>query len=546
MSPEEALSARATARLGQTLHGKWHLDRLLGIGGMAAVYAATHRNGARAAVKILHLELSLDSEVRQRFLREGYAANVVGHPGVVRALDDDAVEDGAVFLVMELLEGETLDDRWERLGRRLPVDEVLVVADELLDILAAAHDRGVVHRDLKPENLFVTMTGLKLLDFGIARVREGAATATRTGMTAGTPAFMAPEQALGHTASVGPRSDLWAVGALLFTMLTGRYVHQGESANEIMIKTATQPAPSLATVRDDLPLEVVAVIDRALAFDIAARWETAAEMQDAVRQVREQLGLPGAPLVPPASTLLPASPVRVSARPPAGEGRAPSHDSIRPPGGGRTPSSDPVVPAGAPQAGSESRIFGPSSFSSSTAPPAADAEGSTGGRRMVLPGIALGLVVASALALVAFRSTRNLPATPAVGSAGAGVSAAASEPAPAASSAAPVPVPVVTVTRPPEGRVKVKVKGGECTILIAGEARGTTEKGALEVAAPVGEQVVRCDLGEGLVLTEISTVKANEVSSVSFTNPRSLPRASAAPAATPAAPATVDPMDRRR
>ena len=380
MNPEEVLTARARARVGQTLHEKWHLDHLLGVGGMAAVYAATHRNGARAAIKILHLELSLDNEVRQRFLREGYAANAVGHPGVVRALDDDAADDSSVFLVMELLEGETLDERWERLGQRLPVDETLTVAEELLSILEAAHLRGIVHRDLKPENLFVTPNGLKLLDFGIARVREGAlASATRTGMTAGTPAFMAPEQALGHSASVGPHSDLWAVGALMFTMLTGRYVHEGQSANEIMIRTATRPAPAIKTVRGDLSDDVAAVIDRALAFEVAARWASATEMREAVRQAREGGGMRSRSLAPPP----------LSARAPDSDAAIIAPTSLRP--------------------GSESRILGPSSFSSESLP-AGGAE-ATGGRRMVLPGIALGLALMGIVVTVALRSSSGLPSS---------------------------------------------------------------------------------------------------------------------------------------
>ena len=112
--------ARARARVGSVLNEKYRLDRVVGVGGMAAVYAATHlRNTSRVAVKLLHREMAVDSNVRARFLREGYAANSVEHPGAVRILDDDMTEDGAVFLVMELLEGETLDARWERSGHRL-------------------------------------------------------------------------------------------------------------------------------------------------------------------------------------------------------------------------------------------------------------------------------------------------------------------------------------------------------------------------------------------------------------------------------------------
>src|SRR5208282_3560858 len=161
---------RAQVRVGQVLKEKWRLDGLLGVGGMAAVYAATHRNGSRVAIKLLHPELSTHHEVRTRFLREGYVANAVGHEGAVRITDDDVAEDGSAFLVMELLDGETLEDRRIRSGGQLNEDEVLSVADQLLDVLIAAHAKGVIHRDLKPDNVFITRTGqVKLLDYGIAR-----------------------------------------------------------------------------------------------------------------------------------------------------------------------------------------------------------------------------------------------------------------------------------------------------------------------------------------------------------------------------------------
>lgn len=153
MSTDE-LESRARERVGATL-GKYVIERLLGVGGMAAVYAARHRNGNRVAVKVLHRELSVDGNIRQRFLREGYVANAVEHAGVVRVLDDDTAADGSVFLVMELLEGETLEARLRRKGV-LDAADVLSLTDQLLDVLAAAHGRGILHRDIKPENLFLT------------------------------------------------------------------------------------------------------------------------------------------------------------------------------------------------------------------------------------------------------------------------------------------------------------------------------------------------------------------------------------------------------
>jgi hypothetical protein len=274
---------RARARVGSVLNDKYRLDRVLGVGGMAAVYSATHlRNASRIAVKLLHPEMAVDTNIRRRFLREGYAANSVEHPGTVRILDDDTAADGSVFLVMELLEGETLDHRWERSGHRLGAREVARLMYQVLEVLAAAHAKGIVHRDIKPENLFLTRDGiLKVLDFGVARLIEGPVTATRPGGgIIGTPAFMAPEQVLGK--AVDPQSDLYAVGATAFTLLSKRYVHDAENAAEMMVIVGSRPARSLALVSPDLPPALTEVIDRALRFEKSERWADAKTMAAAL------------------------------------------------------------------------------------------------------------------------------------------------------------------------------------------------------------------------------------------------------------------------
>jgi serine/threonine protein kinase len=277
----------ATGRLGQVLKDKWRLDELLGVGGMAAVYAATHRNGKRVAIKMLHREYSADAEVKARFLREGYLVNKVIHPGVVGVLDDDSAPDGAVFLVMDLLEGESLEQRRNRKGGALPAAEVLSIADQVLDVLAAAHAVGMVHRDMKPENLFLCRDGsVKVLDFGIARLRELSARigATQNGSTTmGTPAFMPPEQARGAWDTVDSRTDLWGLGASMFTMLTNTIVHEANNLGDLLVAAMTKPSPSLAERLPGASPELVAVVDKALAFDQNDRWPDARAMQTAVR-----------------------------------------------------------------------------------------------------------------------------------------------------------------------------------------------------------------------------------------------------------------------
>jgi serine/threonine protein kinase len=286
------LEPRFSRRLGTVLRGKYRLDSVLGVGGMAVVYAATHRNQKRFAVKILHAELSIDGELQQRFLREGYLANTVDHPGAVAVLDDDIAEDGSAFLVMELLEGEVVERLRDRSGR-LAVRAVAAVTDQLLAVLAAAHAKSIVHRDVKPENLFVTRDGtVKVLDFGIARVRDlagGGPFATTANLLLGTPAFMAPEQAGGRSSQIDQRTDLWSVGASMFTLLSGRVVHHGETAQQIVVRAATEPASSLAAVMPEADGRLVALVDRALAFDRASRWPSAQSMREALREAHGAL-----------------------------------------------------------------------------------------------------------------------------------------------------------------------------------------------------------------------------------------------------------------
>ncbi len=278
----------AERRVGAMLRGKWRLEKLLGVGGMAAVYVGVHKIGRRDAIKILHPDVAASPELRARFEQEAHAVNRFVHPGAVEIRDIDKAEDNAPFLVMELLEGEPLTDRAQRDGGMAP-DEVLRITDELLDVLAAAHAQGIVHRDIKLDNLFLTREGkLKVLDFGIARVRDAGQNhprpLTRVGATLGTLSYMSPEQIKGG--DIDGRADLFSVGATMFRLVARRRLHEAGNESELLIKMATVQAPKLASVAKDAPPGLCLVVDRALKIDRNDRYPDATTMQADVRAAR--------------------------------------------------------------------------------------------------------------------------------------------------------------------------------------------------------------------------------------------------------------------
>jgi serine/threonine protein kinase len=292
VTDSEQLRRAALTRVGTLVQGKWSLVRLLGVGGSAAVYEAEHRNGRRVAIKMLHPKYAGEQGAQRRFLQEAYAANRVQHPDVVQVYDDGVDEHGNVFLVSELLRGRSLAELQREQGGTLPPATAVKLVCAALKPLAAAHATGVVHRDLKPANLFLCDGGaVKLLDFGIARIAEapGAGSLqTATGTWLGTPAFVAPEQARGRWPDVDERSDVWAMGATLFTLLSGQFVYRAETTNEQLGLAMTTPARSLASVGAFVPA-LVAAVDRALEFEQARRFPNAAAMLQALVEVQSKL-----------------------------------------------------------------------------------------------------------------------------------------------------------------------------------------------------------------------------------------------------------------
>ena len=282
---------------GRTLLGKWKVERVIGIGGTSVVLQARHRNGRRAALKILHPHLAAHGRTRERFLREGRMANLVDHPGVVAVLDDFIADDGTAGLVLELVLGQNLASRAKERGGRLDAREVVDAACGVLDVLAIAHDAGVIHRDIKPENILVRSAGgYKLADFGLAGLCHELGMLTGTNALLGTPGYMSPEQARGEVARMDARTDLWGLGATMFTLLTGRLLHAGSASKNLVHAAATDQPPSSRSSEFDIQPELAEIIDRALRMDREERWPNARAMRAALATLEVRPSAARAPL----------------------------------------------------------------------------------------------------------------------------------------------------------------------------------------------------------------------------------------------------------
>ena len=298
-------------KVGDVIDGKYELVRLIGEGGMGSVWEAWHVRirSKRAAVKVLHSDLATNPELIARFEREAEAAAAIGHDGIIDVYDLGRGPDGAPFLVMEFLEGRSLagelnDDEATGISEPLSMDLSVFVACSTLLALSAAHEAGIVHRDLKPDNIFLVETGsarpkVKLLDFGIARIIEPSDdrrqnTLTKTGAVMGTPFFMSPEQALGYKKKIDQRTDIWATGVILYKCVTGQYPFEGANYNQVMAQIISEHEPADPSVLNpDVPAVLEAIIARALCKDADQRYQTAAEMLDDLRPLLGQgdLGL---------------------------------------------------------------------------------------------------------------------------------------------------------------------------------------------------------------------------------------------------------------
>ncbi len=282
LPPAPALADSIAARLGHQLGGRYRIERELGQGGMAIVYLAhDFKLDREVALKVMRPDLTFLPTAAPRFLREIGIAAKLHHPGIL-TLYDSGEADGLLYYVMPYEEGETLRTRLA--SGSLPVAEALRIGQELADALAYAHERGILHRDIKPENVLLLAHGhVALADFGIARaLAADDANITTTGVRVGSPLYMSPEQFVRNATDLGPASDVYALGCVVFEMLTGSPPYPGHDFETLMRMHCADPVPSLRSARPEIPLAVEAVVRRALAKDPAARFAGAAEFAAAL------------------------------------------------------------------------------------------------------------------------------------------------------------------------------------------------------------------------------------------------------------------------
>ncbi|HZF55472.1 MAG TPA: protein kinase [Polyangiaceae bacterium] len=405
--------------IGTILDDKYRIVRELGTGGMGAVYEGENvRIHRKVAIKLLHASVSSQSEAVMRFEREAKAAGRIGSDHICEVLDLGILPDNTRYLVMEYLEGETLGVRIKRSGRMGPLMTIPLIA-QVLDALSAAHAAGIVHRDLKPDNIFILpIKGgvpdfVKILDFGVSKFAENSdeMNMTRAGAVVGTPYYMSPEQARG-TSQVDARSDIYALGVLLYQATTGQVPFQAQTFNELLFKIVLEPAPPPQQYAPDLDPEFSSIIQKAMAREPQHRFQSCAEFKEALLTWMEARVGPG---------VMPGG--RPNTIPPSGGLRAPTPPSLlQPPSlhqsqpswavgsasGGQAPSSGPwqgTPPPSGPGTQATSGTPGTPGTSGAPTPQTGSSWGnaSQSGQIAARPqrsGLAVGAITAAAIALV--------------------------------------------------------------------------------------------------------------------------------------------------
>ena len=280
--------------IDQTLGGRYKIEKLLGQGGMSAVYKATDPNLRRdVAIKLIHSHLAADEQFVRRFEEEAAAVAQLRHPHIIQVHDFNPDDEDACYMVLEFVAGETLGERLERLAKqsqKLAIEEAIPLMAKLTSAVHYAHHQGMVHRDLKPANVMIREEDGEpvLMDFGIVKMMQNAGH-TASGVVMGTMSYMAPEQIRGEP--VDHRIDIYALGVVLFEVLVGEKPFDGESTVTTMMKHLNEPPPDLIELNPDIPYELAEIVYKAMEKDPELRYQSAVEMGQALYQAGSQLGI---------------------------------------------------------------------------------------------------------------------------------------------------------------------------------------------------------------------------------------------------------------
>ena len=290
--------AGADELIGRTV-GSYRVERLLGKGGMGAVYLGVHPAiGSRVAIKFLHPQLSDDARIVDRFYNEARAVNLIAHDNILKILDLNVTADHRHYFVMEFLDGRPLQALLRR-GDAVPLEVSGPILLQVCDALEAAHRKGIIHRDLKPDNVYlIGFNGkknfVKVVDFGIARLSNERGTSrklTQTGMVMGTPAYMSPEQGSGASSSIDGRSDVYSIGILMFQLATGKLPFAGSNFGEVLMAHLQRAPPRPGTINPAVPAAHEAIILRCLEKQREDRYQSMRELRLAIDACMDQLGI---------------------------------------------------------------------------------------------------------------------------------------------------------------------------------------------------------------------------------------------------------------
>jgi hypothetical protein len=449
---------------GQVLDGKYRIVRLIGEGGMGAVFEGENiRINRRVAIKVLHGAALSNAETVQRFEREAQAAGRIGSDHILEILDLGVLADGERYMVMEFLAGQTLTQRIVQHGRLTP-RQVVPLMRQVLVGLGAAHAAGIIHRDLKPDNLFILKerSGIrdyvKIIDFGISKFNAlgGDMSMTRTGAVMGTPYYMSPEQAKG-SGKVDARSDLYAIGVILYEAVAGQVPFLADTFNELMFKIVLSDPKPLMEVVPDLDPRFAAIVSKAMARDADQRYQSAAEMVEAFDALALTFAGTGA-----GNGAWTAVPVGSS---------------------GELPHGQPMTSTGQATQGAFA--------TSQQAVPAASVPTKRSGAAIAA---AIGALVLVGGAFGAYKAFGDNPAVEAQGEQAASATAVSAPPPPEVAQPAPketataTPRAVDTPAAPPSAAVAPSAVASAARIPIAGRPRAAPRPTAQKTAAPTGNK----------------------------------------------------------